>query len=195
MIRKLILLRGLIAAATTFALAGCGKAPPATGTGSVPHKDGDHKDNAGGHKDAKGGDHKDDEHKEGAGHGHKPGGHGGIVVSLGKDSYHAEAVFEKEGVVRLYLLGKDEIKPQEVDVQDLVAYVTPSGSTDATQVKLAADRQKTDAAGKASQFVAKLPPELHGKTVKVTVNNIQVGAERFRIEFSNEKNEKGGAGH
>ena len=26
-------------------------------------------------------------------------------------------------------------------------------------------------------------------------NNIQIGSERFRIEFSNEKNEKGGHGH
>ncbi len=200
MIHKAILFSGTIIAVTTFALVGCSssssKTPPAATPDAVPHKDGDHKDAKGGdHKDAKGGDHKDGDHKEGAGHEHKPGAHGGVIVSLGKDSYHAEAVFEKDGAVRLYMLGKDEIKPQEIDVQDLVAYVTPSGSTDAMQVKLTADRQKTDSAGKTSLFVAQLPTELHGKKVKVTVNNIQIGSERFRIEFSNEKNEKGGHGH
>ena len=41
-------------------------------------------------------------------HGHKAGVHGGIMVSLGRDSYHAEAVFEKGGLLRLYTLGKDE---------------------------------------------------------------------------------------
>lgn len=67
--------------------------------------------------------------------------------------------------------------------------MTPSGSTDATQVKFAAERQKTDSAGKTSLFVVKLPSELQGKKVKVTVNNIQVGSERFRIEFSNENSQ------
>ncbi len=30
-------------------------------------------------------------------HGHKPGAHGGVIVSIGVDSYHAEAVVEKAG--------------------------------------------------------------------------------------------------
>ena len=63
-------------------------------------------------------------------HGHKPGAHGGIIVSLGKDSYHAEAVFEKGRKVRLYMLGKEETRVQEVDVQDLTAFVTAEGSTE-----------------------------------------------------------------
>lgn len=41
-------------------------------------------------------------------HAHKPGDHGGIIVEIGRDNYHAEAVFEKGGVLRLYTLGKDE---------------------------------------------------------------------------------------
>lgn len=184
MIRKVIPFSGSLVAALTLALVGCNQNPPAAGTGgAVPHQDGDH-------KDAKGSGHKD-----GEAHGHKPGAHGGIIVSLGQDSYHAEAVFEKDGTIRLYLLGKDEIKPQETDAQDLVAHVTPAGSTDAVQVTFAADRQKTDSAGKTSLFVTKLPHDLHGKNVKVIVNNIQIGSERFRIEFSNGTNAKGGHGH
>ena len=38
---------------------------------------------------------------DGAGdHGHKLTAHGGIVVPVGSDNYHAEAVFEKGGILR-----------------------------------------------------------------------------------------------
>lgn len=185
MVRALIVLAGLGSALVTGALVGCNKSQPTAGAGAAPHKDGDHK---GEHKD------KGDDHKDG-GHGHKPGAHGGTIFSLGQDSYHAEVVFEKGGAVRLYLLGKDETTPQEVQAQDLVGFVTAAGA-DAVQVKFAADPQKGTAAGKTTQFAAQLPPELRDKTVKVTINNVQVGAERFRVEFSNEKTaEKAGHGH
>ena len=187
MIRHAILFGILVVAATSSVLVGCNKTEPVTNSSPAPHKDGGQKD--------KGFVHKDGAHKDAEGHAHKPGAHGGVIVSLGKDSYHAEAVFDKDGVLRLYLLGKDEIKPQEIEVQDLVGHVTLSGSTDAVQVKFAAERQQADAAGKTSQFVATLPPELRGKMVNVTVNNIQVGSDRFRIEFSNENTVKTGHGH
>jgi hypothetical protein len=121
-------------------------------------------------------------------HAHKPGAHGGTLVSLGRDSYHAEAVFVKGGAVRLYMLGKDEARIQEIEIQELVGYATVIGSTDAaTEVKFAAEPQKGDAAGKTSLFVGKLPPELADKPVQITINNIRIGAERFRIPFSTDK--------
>lgn len=185
MFRKWILFGGLLTAAM-FAVVGCGKTQPTSEPAAGPKdKGGDHKD----HKDHKDGDHKDGDHA------HKPGAHGGTIVSLGKDNYHAEVVFEKDQLIRLYMLGKDESKTQEVEVQELVGFVTPAGAMDAVQVKFTADRQKTDAAGKTTQFVGKLPHELHGKKFKVVINNIQVGTERFRIEFSNEKTEKGDHKH
>jgi YHS domain-containing protein len=119
-------------------------------------------------------------------HGHKPGAHGGILVSLGRDSYHAEAVFEKGGVVRLYMLGKDEARVQEVDAQDLVAYLTPEGATEADKMTFRPEPQPGDTKGKTSLFTAALPKDMVGKRVQVTVNNINVGGERFRIAFSNE---------
>lgn len=188
--RNLVVLGSLGVALAAFTLAGCGgKTPPSA------DKAGDHKDKGDAHKST-GGDHTDhkvgDPKDKGGEHGHKPGAHGGTIVSLGKDSYHAEVVFEKDGVVRLYLLGKDETTPQEVAVQDLVGHVTPAGATDAVQVKFAAEPPKGAAAGKTSAFAGKLPPELHGKAVKVVINNVQVGTERFRVEFANEKSEKGG---
>src|SRR4051794_34510310 len=56
-------------------------------------------------------------------HAHKPGAHNGIIVAIGQDSYHAEAVFEKNGVLRLYTLGQDESRVLEVDAQPVEAFV------------------------------------------------------------------------
>ena len=47
-------------------------------------------------------------------HPHKPGLHGGIIVPIGRDSYHAEAVFETGGTLRLYTLGQDEGLAQRI---------------------------------------------------------------------------------
>jgi YHS domain-containing protein len=165
MLRKAVLFGGLAIAAATVVIVGCNTdQPPAEKT-----------------TDSKAPPAKAEEH------GHKPGTHGGILVSLGADSYHAEAVFTKNGVIRLYMLGKDEARIQEVEVQELVGFVTAVGSTDAAEeVKFTAEPQKGDSPGKTSLFVGKLPPALVGKTVQVTINNIQVGTDRFRIAFSNE---------
>lgn len=169
MIRKWILFGGLAVAAATIVIVGCNNSP------TQPEKV------------EKVADPKAPPAKPSEEHGHKPGAHGGILISLGKDSYHAEAVFAKSGVVRLYTLGKDEARIQEVEVQELVGFVTVAGSTDAAvEVKFVAEPQKGDTAGKTSLFVGKLPPDLVGKTVQVTINNIQIGTERFRIAFSNE---------
>src|SRR5215831_14633167 len=56
-----------------------------------------------------------------ADHHDKPGSHGGLIVSLGADNYHAEAVFEHGGKLRLHILGKDEARIQEVEQQDITA--------------------------------------------------------------------------
>ena len=46
--------------------------------------------------------------EKGEDHEHKPGAHGGIIVSLGRDSYHVEAIVTAEGELRLHMLGSDE---------------------------------------------------------------------------------------
>ena len=170
MARKLLLgaALGLLASAGMFTL-GCGPStPPPAQPSSAEH----------GEKKAPPGATDDT-------HGHKPGEHGGTLVSLGRDSYHAEAKFEKDGTVRLYMLGKDEARIQEVEVQDLTAYVTADGATEADKMTFRAEPQPGDAKGKTSQFVAALPKDLVGKKVQVTVNNLNVNGERFRIAFSN----------
>jgi len=117
-------------------------------------------------------------------HAHQPGSHGGIIIPIGMDSYHTEAIVEKGGDFRLLMLGKDESRIQEVEVQPLKAYVKAIGQPDATPVELTATPMDGDAQGKTSQFVGKLPEELRGKPLEVTIPNIRINGERFRVGFS-----------
>jgi YHS domain-containing protein len=150
-------------------LAGCNRptdtpAPATAPAGPVPTKSG---------PEGKDGD-----------HGHKPTAHGGIIVPIGRDNYHGEAVFEKDGVVRFYTLGQDEAKVVEVEAEPLTAYAKAEGGTEATSFVFKAEPQPGDATGKTSQFVGKLPRDLWGKRVEVTIPNIRIGGERFRVGFS-----------
>ena len=206
MARKFLILGAFVTATATLALVGCNKTQPPADSGKKD--DHNHKVDAGKKDDhdhppgaAKKDDHdhppggaakKDDhDHPPGAkkddhDHEHKPGAHGGMIVSLGRDSYHAEVVFEKGRKIRLYVLGKEETKSQELNVQDLSGFVTLEGATEAVPVTFKPDPQATDGKGKTSQFVATLPENMAGKKVKVTINNITIGTDKFRIEFSHE---------
>lgn len=118
-------------------------------------------------------------------HEHKPGAHGGIIVSLGRDSYHVEAIVTAEGELRLYMLGSDETRVHYTDVQELTAYVRPAeGSGDSQSVTVKASPQPGDSNGKTSLFVGQLPQSLVGQAVNVTIPNIAIGGERFRLGFT-----------
>jgi YHS domain-containing protein len=106
------------------------------------------------------------------------------VIPIGSDSYHAEAVIEKDGVFRLLMLGADETRIQEVDVQAVKAYIKASGDTDATPIDMKATPQDGDAPDKTSQFVGQLPIDVVGKAIDVTIPNLRIGTERFRVGFT-----------
>ncbi len=116
-------------------------------------------------------------------HGHKSGVHGGIMVSLGRDSYHAEAVFEKGGTLRLYTLGQDETRVIDIEQQTLKGFVKIEGESSAQPFTLEPQPQEGDAAGRTSQFVGALPQGLGGLSLEVTVPNIVISGERFRLGF------------
>jgi hypothetical protein len=125
-------------------------------------------------------------------HAHKPGAHGGTIVSIGLDSYHAEAVVEKGGNLKLLMLGQDESRLLEVEKQSLKAYVKVDGASEAVAVELLPVPQDGDAEGKTSQFIASLPEELRARELDVTIPNIRVQGERFRIGFSTRQVHAGG---
>ena len=117
-------------------------------------------------------------------HGHKPGLHGGILVSLGRDSYHAEAVFEAGGTLRLYLLGQDETRVMDVEKQVLKAFARRDEAAAASPFTLEPEPQEGDAEGRTSQFVGVLPEGLAGQGVEVTIPNLAISGERFRVGFA-----------
>ena len=117
-------------------------------------------------------------------HPHIPGAHGGIIIPIGSDSYHAEAVIEKDGQFRLLTLGADETRIQDVDLQVVKAYIKAAGENDATPIEMKAVPQDGDASGKTSQFVGQLPESAIGKSIDVTIPNLRIGTERFRVGFT-----------
>jgi hypothetical protein len=116
-------------------------------------------------------------------HGHKMGDHGGIMVSLGRDSYHIEAVFDDDGAIRLYTLGKDESRVIDVEIQSLQGFVKSEGDAKANSIAFEASPQDGDSKNRTSLFIGKLPAGLVGKNLEVTVPNLSIGGERFRLGF------------
>ncbi len=118
------------------------------------------------------------------GHGHKPGQHGGIMVSLGRDSYHVEAVIEDDGTVRLYTLGNDETRVIDIESQVLKGYVKRVGASDSKQIDFQPMPQEGDSPNRTSLFMGQLPAELVGQQLDVTVPNVTIDGERFRLGFT-----------
>ena len=59
-------------------------------------------------------------------------------------------------------------------------------------VELRGERQDGDSEGMVSQFVGELPANLRGKSLTVTVPNLPIDGERFRVSF---RLEAGGESH
>jgi hypothetical protein len=116
-------------------------------------------------------------------HGHIPGAHGGIMISLGRDSYHVEAVIDSAGAVRLYTLGKDESRVIDVESQALKGFVKAEGDADSKPMSFEASPQDGDSPGRTSLFIGQLPQELVGRKLDVTIPNIRIDGERFRLGF------------
>lgn len=115
-------------------------------------------------------------------HPHAPGAHGGIVVSVGNEHHHVEALFV-DGELRLHTLGEDQTRIVTVPVQELVAYLRTTQAVESRTVKLAAEPQPGDPPGETSRFVGKLPPELVGADVIVVVPTFRIGNGRYRLSF------------
>lgn len=116
-------------------------------------------------------------------HGHASGTHGGLIVPLGRDSHHVEPVFEKDGVVRLYMLAADETRVQDVERQTLKAYAKGVGGSASELFVLEPEPQEGDAADKTSRFRGTLPPGLRTGPVEVAIPMLRIAGERFRVGF------------
>jgi hypothetical protein len=117
------------------ALTGCGK----SNIGSPPT---DASTDAHSHSHAHGHSHDHD-------HGHGP--HGGHIIELGSEDYHAELTQDPASqMVGIYLLGGDLLTAAPVDSPSLTMYVSSAGET--TEYTLPAVAQPDEPAGKSSYF-------------------------------------------
>ena len=119
-------------------------------------------------------------------HDHPVARHGGVLVSLGDDErhFHVEAVFEKGGTMRLYTLQEDVARVQEVDRQVLQATVKAAGNGGQSLVAFVPSPQAGDAHGKTSQFIGKLPRELWGQELAVSIRALRLGGREHPLEFT-----------
>jgi len=116
-------------------------------------------------------------------HLHEPGTHGGIIVAVGQDHYHAEILFA-EGRMRIYMLDQDQAKVIDIESQDIEAYIRPFGEAQAFTVKLSAQPQDGDADGRTSLFVGDLPKQIKPLQWLVNIPMIKINGERYRFSFA-----------
>lgn len=106
------------------------------------------------------------------------GPHGGHLVELGEEEYHAEVVLDvTTKAVDVYLLASDPHKPAPVDAKQVVLELTIDGKTEPHVAK--PSPQKDDPPGKSSRFILANDPDVKAKIddeheltgrVKVTIN-------------------------
>ena len=120
-------------------------------------------------------------------HDHPPGPHGGAMVVVGRENrYHAEAVFERGGHVRVYTYGEDETQVYPIDSQSVPAKARRPADPTEFSILLAPEPQPGDPAGKASRFVGRLPKELDGGRVELVVPVMNFGGERHWFSVKSE---------
>jgi hypothetical protein len=80
-------------------------------------------------------------------HSHPPGEHGGIIVAVGPNHYHAEALFTNDGLFKLFTLDHDQTRVMTVPTQKITAYFRTAESTAAVPVQLSPMPQQGDPPG------------------------------------------------
>ena len=89
--------------------------------------------------------------------GHGAGAKGGVITSIGRDEYHAEAVVQEDGGLAVYTMGQDATRVHEVPDQVLTAYVKPPQSSTSAAMILKPDPLPGDAEKMTSRFSGELP--------------------------------------
>jgi len=128
-------------------------------------------------------------------HEHQQGAHGGIMVSLGQDSYHVEAVLSSDSKVRLYMLGRDETRVIDVPAGTLKGFVQLEGDVQADSIEFQPEPQAGDSDGRTSCFTGSLPDRMLGRDLMITIPNIAIDGERFRLSFQTHSAQAHSADH
>lgn len=112
-----------------------------------------------------------------------PGQRGGILVPVGHEHFHVEALFADDGVFQIFTLDQDETRVFFVPLQTLTAYIRSDTMDDPVAITLNAVPQPGDPEGRTSAFEGRLSQELIGKPLLVVVPDIDFGKHRYRFGF------------
>ena len=124
-------------------------------------------------------------------HGHKEGAHGGMIVAIGRDHYHAELILTDDGTMKLYMLGQEDTQVADVKIQELEGYARATDQAQSKQLEFIPEPQPGDREGRTSLFIGKLPDELIGTQMVVMVPSIQIEGQRYRFSFTTPAAEHG----
>jgi hypothetical protein len=92
-------------------------------------------------------------------HEHEQGPHGGHLVELGEEEYHAEVVFDpKSSKITLYVLDSSGKKAAPIDAKEIKLELTIGGQPKSFTAKAVAD--KGDPSDKSSRFEVPDNPEI-----------------------------------
>lgn len=116
-------------------------------------------------------------------HAHGDSQHGGLIVAVGRDHYHAEIVFTTEGEFKLFTLGRDESQVIAIESQTIEAFCRNEESVASVPIELQPTPQSGDPAGKASCFTGKFPESLWNQPMIVVVPKITINGQRYRFDF------------
>jgi hypothetical protein len=84
-------------------------------------------------------------------HEHEHGPHGGHLVELGEEEYHAEVVFDQKAAkLTVYILDSTAKAPTPIDGKEITLKLAIDGKTE--PFALAAVPQSSDPQGKSSRF-------------------------------------------
>jgi hypothetical protein len=115
---------------------------------------------------------------------HSLSAHGGAIASLAGDRFHVEAVIDRGGVLRIFVLGRDASQVLDVERQSLTAYVQTAGQIESHAVSLQPEPQPGDPVGRTSQFTGQLSPELVGQPCAITIPALRIAGGRYQARFA-----------
>jgi len=118
-------------------------------------------------------------------HDHEPPPHGGVVVAVGQgnEHYHLELVWGEHGFLLLYTLGEDAKQVVAVEMQMPQVRLKVNGREVAV-LDFLPFPQANDELDRTSRFLAKVPNELRGSPLTVSIATVAFGPARFPVEFS-----------
>lgn len=133
---------------------------------------------------------------ETTGHDHPDHGpHGGDLIELGNESYHAELVHGDGDELSIYILDGAAKATVPIDATELVVNVSHDGTPE--QFKLAAAPAEGDPAGKSSRFVAndaELSEHVHEEGAKAKLV-VVIDGKQFTGEIAHDHDHDHGHAH